>query len=107
MGFRAKWRIAFDQWLRLRQNGHTFDWLTFDEYYGSKAPFLTLLSLAGQRYIGEVPSNFSLETQGFRAVAGDPQALDARSDPARRAVAADAQKPPPTRCGGPSNAAAP
>ena len=64
VGFRAKWRIAFDQLLRLRQNGQRFDWLTFDEYYGSKVPFLTLLSLTGQRYIGEVPSNFALKLRG-------------------------------------------
>jgi SRSO17 transposase len=64
LAFRAKWQIAFDQLLRLRQNGHRFDWLTFDEYYGGKAPFLTLLSLTGQRYIGEVPANFALKLRG-------------------------------------------
>jgi SRSO17 transposase len=56
--FRSKWRIAFDQWVRLRQVGHTFDWLSFDEGYGSKVPFLSLLTMMGQRYIGEVPTNF-------------------------------------------------
>ena len=29
--FRIKWRIARDQWIRLRGNGGSFDWLTCDE----------------------------------------------------------------------------
>jgi SRSO17 transposase len=62
--FRSKWRIAFDQWVRLRQAGQTFDWLTFDEGYGSKVPFLSLLTLMGQRFVGEVPRNFRLKLQG-------------------------------------------
>jgi SRSO17 transposase len=62
--FRAKWRIAFDQLTRLAAAGHRFDWLTFDEYYGSKVPFLTLLSFVGQRYVGEIPSNFSVKRSG-------------------------------------------
>jgi len=59
--FRPKWRIAFEQWVRLRDSGLSFDWLTFDEGYGSKVPFLTLLTLVGQRFVGEVPSNFRLK----------------------------------------------
>ena len=51
----AKWRIALDQLLRLHGNGVRFDWLTFDEGYGSKVPFLTVLSLAGQKFVAEVP----------------------------------------------------
>jgi SRSO17 transposase len=61
VSFRTKWRIACDQVVRLRQAGHTFDWLTFDEGYGSKVPVLTLLTLTGQRYIGEIPSNFRVK----------------------------------------------
>src|SRR5215831_6983015 len=37
---RPKWRIAVDQWLRLAESGVSFDWLVFDEGYGSKVPFL-------------------------------------------------------------------
>jgi SRSO17 transposase len=37
-----------------------FDWLVFDEGYGSKVPFLTLLSLAGQRFVAEVPVSFAV-----------------------------------------------
>lgn len=58
--YQPKWRIAFDQLLRLDANGIKFDWLTFDEGYGSKVPFLTLLSLIGQRFVAEVPVNFSV-----------------------------------------------
>jgi hypothetical protein len=36
--YRSKWRIALDQLIRLRGNGVTFDWVVFDEGYGSKVP---------------------------------------------------------------------
>ncbi len=61
--YRAKWRIAFDQLLRLDANGVTFDWLTFDEGYGSKVPFLRGLCLVSQRFVGEVPVSFSVRTE--------------------------------------------
>ena len=60
----AKWRIAFDQLLRLHANGVRFDWLTFDEGYGSKVPLLSLLSLTGQRFVAEVPVNFWVRLAG-------------------------------------------
>jgi SRSO17 transposase len=60
MRYRPKWRIALEQILRLHQNGVRFDWLVFDEDYGSKVPLLGLLSLAGLRFVGEVPVNFSV-----------------------------------------------
>ncbi len=37
--YRPKWRIALDQLCRLRDNGMSFDWLTFDEGYGAAVPF--------------------------------------------------------------------
>jgi SRSO17 transposase len=58
--YRAKWRIALDQLIRLNKNGVRFDWLTFDEYYGSKVPFLWALGLVGQKFVAEVPKNFSV-----------------------------------------------
>jgi SRSO17 transposase len=58
-----KWRIALSQILRLHHNGVRFDWLTFDEGYGSKVPLLGLLSLAGLRFVGEVPVNFSVRLE--------------------------------------------
>ncbi len=66
VGHRAKWRIALDQLVRLGENGHRFDWLTFDEGYGSRVPFLTVLSIIGQRFVAEVPVNFAAETRGRR-----------------------------------------
>jgi SRSO17 transposase len=66
VGYRAKWRIALDQLIRLGENGHRFDWLTFDEGYGSRVPFLTALSVLGQRFVAEVPVNFAAEARGKR-----------------------------------------
>jgi SRSO17 transposase len=60
VGYRSKWRIAVDQWIRLSKNGVTFDWLTFDEGYGSKVPFLWLLGQFGQQFVAEVPVNFTV-----------------------------------------------
>jgi SRSO17 transposase len=60
--YRAKWRIALDQLLRLHKNGVRFDWLVFDEGYGGKVPFLTVLSLAGQKFVAEVPVSFAVRT---------------------------------------------
>jgi SRSO17 transposase len=58
--YQAKWRVALDQLLRLHRNGVRFDWLTFDEGYGGKVPFLTVLSLVGQRFVAEVPVSFAV-----------------------------------------------
>jgi SRSO17 transposase len=65
VGYRPKWRIAFDQLLRLDANGVKFDWLTFDEGYGAMVPLLSLLSLAGQRFVAEVPVSFSVRVEGI------------------------------------------
>ena len=62
VNYQSKWRIALDQLLRLHNNGVRFDWLTFDEGYGSKVPFLGVLSLVGQKFVAEVPVNFSVPT---------------------------------------------
>jgi len=64
MHYQAKWRIALDQYLRLHRNGVRFDWLTFDEGYGSKVPFLGVLSMVGQKFVAEVPVNFAVHTDG-------------------------------------------
>jgi SRSO17 transposase len=62
--YRPKWRIAYDQLVRLEQRGLRFDWLVFDEGYGSKVPFLRALDAVNQRFVGEVPVNFSVRTNG-------------------------------------------
>jgi SRSO17 transposase len=59
---RAKWEIGLEQLERAQRNGLRFDWLTFDEGYGRAPRFLALLDFAGQRYVGEVPTNFSCRT---------------------------------------------
>jgi SRSO17 transposase len=61
--YRAKWKLAFDQLLRLAQAGITFDWLTFDEGYGAKAPFLHLLGQLNQKFVAEVPVSFSVRAE--------------------------------------------
>jgi SRSO17 transposase len=58
--YQPKWRIALDQLIRLNGNGVTFDWLVFDEGYGAAVPFLEVLNLAGQRFVAEVPVNFTV-----------------------------------------------
>jgi SRSO17 transposase len=66
LDYRAKWRIALHQYVRLIENGHRFDWLTFDEGYGSKVPFLTVLSVIGQRFVAEIPVNLAVTVPGRR-----------------------------------------
>jgi SRSO17 transposase len=68
-----KWRIALDQLLRLDGNGVRFDWLTFDEGYGAAVPFLTALTLIRQKFVAEVPINFSVRT----TEGGEPRRVDA------------------------------
>jgi SRSO17 transposase len=58
--YRSKWRVALDQLIRLGHNGVRFDWLVFDEGYGSKVPFLWVLGQVGQRFVAEVPVNFTV-----------------------------------------------
>lgn len=62
VGYRAKWRIALDQLIRLHHNGVRFDWLVFDEGYGSKVPFLRVLTLLRQQFVAEVPTAFAVRT---------------------------------------------
>ena len=74
--YRAKWQIGLEQIRRARANGIRFAWMTFDEWYGGKPPFLRGLDELGQNYIGEVPSNFTAWTQFsamlYRQHAGQP-----------------------------------
>lgn len=74
ISYRPKWRIALEQVARAAKNGLRFDWLTFDEGYGSKVPFLRLLNLAEKRFVGEVPKSF-LVRSSLNAV---PQRADQR-----------------------------
>jgi SRSO17 transposase len=57
--YRPKWRIALEQLTRALGNGLTFNWLTFDEYYGGKPAFLADLDARSEMsYVGEIPRNF-------------------------------------------------
>ena len=59
MVYRPKWRIALELYDRAIGNGLQFDWMTFDEGYGSKPDFLRGLTGRKQRFVGEIPRNFT------------------------------------------------
>ena len=61
--YRPKWQIVLEQYHRAVANGLRFAWLTFDEHYGSKPPFLHSLDRLGQNYVAEVPVNFTAWTK--------------------------------------------
>jgi SRSO17 transposase len=55
--YRPKTEIALELYDRARANGLKFDWLTFDEWYGGKPPFLRALDDRKQRFLGEIGKN--------------------------------------------------
>lgn len=57
--YRPKWRIGLELHARAATNGLGFEWLTFDEGYGSKPEFLRELTRRNQKYVGEVPRSFA------------------------------------------------
>jgi SRSO17 transposase len=61
--YQPKWQIGVEQIRRARANGIRFAWMTFDEGYGGKPPFLRALDELGQNYIGEVPASFTAWTR--------------------------------------------
>lgn len=56
--YRSKWLIALEQIDRATANGVRFDWLVFDQWYGGKPEFLSLLEERGHHYVCEVPKSF-------------------------------------------------
>ncbi len=60
MTYRPKWRIALELFDRSRAEGMTFRWITGDEGYGSKPGFLEGLDQRNQKFVLEVPRNFSV-----------------------------------------------
>ncbi len=60
--YRPKWQIALEQYQRAVANGVRFTYLTFDEGYGGKPPFLRALDRLGQNYVAEVPASFTVWT---------------------------------------------
>jgi len=59
MVYRPKWEIALRLHDHARSNGVVLPWLTFDEGYGGKPPFLRALIDRHQRFVGEVPRSFT------------------------------------------------
>ena len=110
--YRPKWRIALEQVARALATGLTFDWLTFDEYYGGKPSFLEDLDRQGLCYIGEIPKNFRCLTRrprgpkpakGWRGKRADNAAAGAqglrRARSRRRFFIPEAAGRTPGRCG--------
>ncbi len=56
--YRSQGQMALGQIQRALGNGVRFAWLTFDEGYGGKPPFLRALDGLGQNYVGEIPASF-------------------------------------------------
>ena len=56
---RPKWQIALELYDQALKNGRHFDWMTFDEGYGSKPDFLRGLDSRDQKFVGEVPRSFT------------------------------------------------
>lgn len=61
--YRPKWQIGLEQIRRARANGIRLAWMTFDEGYGGKPPFLRELDAIGQDYVGEAPASFTAWTR--------------------------------------------
>ncbi len=58
MVYRPKSEIALEQYHHAKENGIHFDWLTFDEWYGSKPQLLRALDAEDQKFVAEVPKSF-------------------------------------------------
>lgn len=58
VAYRPKSEIALELYDRARANGVAFDWLTFDEWYGSKPKFLRAWDQREPPFVGEIPKNF-------------------------------------------------
>ena len=56
--YRPKTDIALELYDRAKHNGLRFEWLTFDEWYGSKPPFLRALDAREQKFVGETHKDF-------------------------------------------------
>jgi SRSO17 transposase len=57
--YRPKTAIALELYDRAVAEGVRFEWLTFDEWYGGKPPFLRELVARGQKFVAEIPRSFS------------------------------------------------
>ena len=58
VAYRPKTEIALELYDRAVNSGVHFAWLTFDEWYGGKPPFLRALNARGQKFVAEIPKDF-------------------------------------------------
>jgi SRSO17 transposase len=58
LAYRPKTEIALELYDRAVANGVHFEWLTFDEWYGTKPAFLQSLDAREQKFVGEVHKDF-------------------------------------------------
>jgi SRSO17 transposase len=58
--YRPKTEIALELYDRAVANGVHFEWLTFDEWYGGKPPFLRALQSRRQKFVAEIPKDFTM-----------------------------------------------
>lgn len=56
--YRPKTDIALELYDRAVRHGVRFGWLTFDEWYGGKPPFVRALVARRQNFVGEIPRSF-------------------------------------------------
>lgn len=56
--YRPKTEIALELYDRAVAHKVYFAWLTFDEWYGGKPPFLRALNARKQKFVGEIPKDF-------------------------------------------------
>jgi SRSO17 transposase len=91
--YRPKTEIALELYDRAVAHGVRFQWLTFDEWYGSKPEFLRALVSRGQKFVAEIPRN-------FRAWIKPPRVT---SRPFRRNQRGQGRKIPRLVAGGPRN----
>jgi SRSO17 transposase len=60
VSYKSKWVLAWQQYIRARDQGLRCDWLCFDSGYAGKPNLLRVLDVEKQKFVGEVPKNFSV-----------------------------------------------
>ena len=92
MTYRPKTEIALELYDRARAHGVQFAWLTFDEWYGGKPPFLRAFDERGQKFVAEVPSNYTAWTEPPRVTRRPFQQRGGGPRRRRRRVVAGSRK---------------
>jgi SRSO17 transposase len=92
MTYRPKTAIALELYDRAREDGVQLAWLTFDEWYGGKPPFLRALDQREQKFVGEVPSSYTAWAEPPRVTARPFRRPGSRRARRRRRVVAGSRK---------------